>query len=128
MSTKNNNIFKFKPEVEEDIIISHPDLTGKAEHSFEIRKKIFDEKYSRQILVNKITHEIYFEECLKEKRKKIMEKELEALSAFDKFSGKFNWLTDDEERALFVEHYVSEIRLEVDKKQRCESWVKEHFF
>ena len=63
------------------------------------------------------------------KRREILEEEKEALEFIDKFSKKtVNWLKDDEERALFIEHYVEEIRLEVDKKHRCEKWVKEHFF
>ena len=121
--------FAFKPEIEQDIIITHPDLVGEAEYNFKKREEIFNNKYGRRILVGKITHEIFYEECLKEKRAKILKEEEAALKFIENFEQTENWwLSNDEERRLFVEHYVEEIRMEVDKRERCESWVKEHFF
>ena len=57
------------------------------------------------------------------KRRKILEEEQEALEFINNCPKEnVNWLTDDQEWALFVEQYVQEIRLEVDKKHRCEQW------
>ena len=120
--------FAFKPEIEENIVITHPDLIGDAEHCLKKREEIFNVKYGRQILVTKITHEIIYEEYLKEKRAEIMKEELEAIKFIENFQKTEKWLSNDEERRLFIEHYVDEIRMEVDRRQRCESWVKEHFF
>ena len=92
---------------------------------FKLRKEKFDKKYSDQILVSKIIHFSTYEIKLKEKRKQILKEEEEA--ALLENISTHNWLTNDEERRLFVEHYVQEIRLEVEKKERCEQWVKEHF-
>ena len=51
--------FTFRPEPEQDVIITHPDLMGEAEHNFKKREEIFNEKYGRQILVGKIIHDFY---------------------------------------------------------------------
>ena len=121
-----SNKFAFKPEVEKDIMITHPDLVGDAENDFKVRKDIFDKKFSNKIVCAKFVH-YSTEYKRREKKKKILKEEEEAALKLENISTK-NWLTDDEERALFVEHYVEEIRSEVDKKHRCETWVKEHFF
>ena len=123
--SSSKHIFKFKPEIEENIIITHPDLTGKAEHNFEVRKEIFDKKYSSQILNGKMIHYSNYNYKLKEKRKQILQEE-EALE-LEKLSIN-NWLADDEEKALFIEHYVQEIRLEVDKKRTMRTMGKRPFF
>ena len=120
------NLFAFKPEIEENVIITHPDLIGEAEHNFKLRKEKFDKKYSDQILVSKIIHLSTYEVKLKKKRQQILKEEEEAAALLKNIST-HNWLTNDEERRLFVEHYVQEIRLEVEKKERCKQWVQEHF-
>ena len=48
-------------------------MVGEAEDCFEIRKKIFDDKYQRRMLVEKIAQEIKFEELKRHNKKRKME-------------------------------------------------------
>ena len=128
-----NNVFKFKPEEEENIVITHHDLTvGLAEVSPLMREIIFTKKYAKKIQkINKERERLFFKRQQQEKRKREnMEEEQEVINFIENFtcSKPDNWLTDDEERSLFIEHFVAEIKLEVEKKQRCEAWVKDHIF
>ena len=65
-----------------------------------------------------------------EKRKRADDKEncKEFITNFKISKDDGYWMTAEEETDFFIEHYVQEIRLEVEKKQRCEKWVKDHFF
>ena len=118
--------FKFKPEVEQDIIINHPDLTGDAEHIFKERKRIFDAKYEKQIITSIFMQYIKFNELQKKKRRNMNETCEQFVNGLN--ISKENWLNEDEESAVFVSHYVEQIRLEVEKQERCQQWVKDYFF
>ena len=123
-----NNIFRFKPEVEENIIITHRDLTiGLAEVSPLMREIIFAKKFGKRIQKRNEEREKLFKQR-QEKRKRNKEEDVEKFMANFKCSKSDNWLNDDEEQALFIEHFVEEIRLDVEKKQRYEDWIKNHFF
>ena len=113
-----NNVFKFKPEVEENIVITHHDLTiGLVEASLLMLEIIFTKKYAKKIQKrNEERERLFFKRQQQEKRKK-ENKEEEVVNFIENFtcSKPDNWLTDDEERSLFIEHFVAEIKLEVEK-------------
>ena len=117
-----NNIFAFKPEVEVDIIIDHPDIPI----SILYRQMIFKNKYHRKIKMAKEEPERKWDKLTK--KRKIDAETCEEFIKNLKLSKEGNWLNEKEEVDIAIEEYISEIRMEHEKETRTKKWVKDHFF